>query len=121
MFNRITAANLTEAATIARAKVAGNRPWLNAIDSALSMLSTGLWRWDGETLVIASRSNPGHGHTVTHTTCTCTANANGRPCWHRAARQLLVRAMEIAAQPAPVAAPKSDKAAAMREAAELFA
>lgn len=75
----------------ARAKVASDTRWLNAINRAYAELELNQWLFTGRVLVVASRTSTKRYH-VTATTCECQAAAKGRPCWHRAAHRLLSRA-----------------------------
>ena len=75
----------------ARAKVASDTRWLNAINRAYAELELNQWLFTGRVLVVASRTSAKRYH-VTATTCECQAAAKGRPCWHRAAHRLLSRA-----------------------------
>ena len=47
--------------------------------------------------MIASASSDKR-YTVTQRSCECKAFADGLPCWHRAARRLLIKAAELATQ-----------------------
>ena len=59
-----------------------------------------MWQFDGETLIVKSATEDMH-YTVSKDGCECKAFAAGRPCWHRAARKLLIKAAAIAQLPAP--------------------
>ncbi len=85
----------------ARAECAQYTAWLNAVNRAALNLEACPWQFDGETLVIASATTQGTRYTVTPDGCQCKAHRDGRPCWHRAARRLLVKAAELAHRPAP--------------------
>ena len=78
--------------------------WLNALNRAALNLEACPWQFDGDVLVIASASDGSSRYTVDVHGCGCRAAQKGNPCWHRAARRLLVKAAELAA-PAPVPAP----------------
>ena len=81
----------------ARAECIGQVAWMNAINRAALNLESCVWQFDGETLVIASASSHKR-YTVTQQSCECKAFADGVPCWHRAARRLLIKATELAKQ-----------------------
>ena len=83
----------------ARIEAAEHRAWFNAINRAALNLEACRWAFDGETLVIASATTQGTRYTVTPEGCQCKAQRDGRPCWHRAARRLLVKAAEMARLP----------------------
>ena len=84
----------------ARTECATDKRWLNAVNRAALNLEACQWQFDGHTLVIKSASEDLH-YTVTPDGCECKAFLAGRPCWHRAARRLLLKAAEIAQVPAP--------------------
>ena len=69
--------------------------WLNALNRAALNLEACPWQFDGETLVISSATSSTR-YTVDACGCGCRAAAKGNPCWHRAARRLLVKAAEMA-------------------------
>ena len=70
--------------------------WLNALNRAALNLEACRWAFDGEVLQIESATNSGTFHTVDAHGCDCRAFQKGHPCWHRAARRLLVKAAEMA-------------------------
>ena len=74
---------------------------MNAINRASLNLESCWWQFDGETLVIASATSERH-YAVTEHGCECKAFAAGRPCWHRAARRLLIKAVESGEEAAHV-------------------
>ena len=82
----------------ARAECAQYTAWLNAVNRAALNLEACPWQFDGETLRIGSASSSTR-YTVTADGCECKAYEAGRPCWHRAARRLLLKAAEMAQQP----------------------
>ena len=84
----------------ARAECAQYTAWLNAVNRAALNLEACPWQFDGDTLRIGS-ANSSTRYTVTAEGCECKAHESGRPCWHRAARRLLVKAAELAQRPAP--------------------
>ena len=85
----------------ARVECSQYTAWLNAVNRAALNLEACRWAFDGETLVIASATTQGTRYTVTPNGCGCKAHEGGRPCWHRAARRLLVKAAELAADEQP--------------------
>ena len=89
---------VAQALAEARAQCVGQRAWLNAINRAALNLEACPWQFDGDTLVIASATSDTR-YTVTKAGCECKAFWDGRPCWHRAARRLLLKAAELARAP----------------------
>ena len=85
----------------ARVECAQYKAWLNAVNRAALNLEACRWAFDGEILVIASATDQGTRYTVTPEGCECKAHHDGRPCWHRAARRLLVKAAELAVAERP--------------------
>ena len=73
---------------------------LNAINRAALNLEACPWAFDGEVLVIQSATTAANRYTVTPHGCECKASQRGTPCWHQAARRLLVKAAELAQRPA---------------------
>ncbi len=69
--------------------------WLNALNRAALNLEACPWQFDGDVLVIASASDGSSRYTVDTHGCECRAAQKGNPCWHRAARRLLVKAAEM--------------------------
>jgi len=88
-----------EALALARAECAHDRAWLNAINRAALNLEACPWQFDGAVLIIMSATEPDRRYTVQKGSCDCKAFEAGRPCWHRAARRLLIKAAELAQQP----------------------
>ena len=86
----------TVAAAIRQARVeaAEHQAWINAINKAALNLEACSWAFDGEVLRIASATS-GARYTVDAHGCECKAGQAGRPCWHRAAWQLLSKAAEV--------------------------
>lgn len=87
----IDRAKVASVVASARAKLADDRRWLNAINRAYQELETNQWLFTGRVLVVASRTSTKRYH-VTASACQCQAAAKGQPCWHRAAHRLLSRA-----------------------------
>ncbi len=81
----------------ARIQAAQHQAWLNALNKAALYLAAEQWAFDGEMLVITSATTAGARYQVTTQHCECKAGTTGRPCWHRAAVRLLVKASEVAA------------------------
>ena len=97
----VTRQTIARALQAARAEAAEHQAWLNAINKAALYLAGDQWAFDGDILVIHSATTKGARYTVTADGCPCKAGQAGRPCWHRAARRLLIKAAELAAAPAP--------------------
>ena len=96
--NRQTVARALQAA---RREAAQHQAWMNAINKAALYLAGDQWAFDGDILIIHSATTSGARYTVTADGCCCKAGQAGRPCWHRAARRLLIKAAELATRPAP--------------------
>ena len=95
--NRSTVA---AALAAARTEAAEHRAWINAINRAALNLEACSWAFDGDTLRIASATSKGTRYTVNALGfCECKAAKDSRPCWHRAARRLLIKAAELANEP----------------------
>jgi len=88
----------------ARTACANNSRWLAAVNRAALNLEACRWAFGGEVLVIESATTPGLRYTVSATSCSCKAAAKGTPCWHRAARRLLVLAATLGDDPTPTPA-----------------
>ena len=90
----------TVAAALRQARIDAqeHRDWINAINRAALNLEACSWAFDGEVLQIASATSNAR-YTVDRHGCECKAGQAGRPCWHRAACRLLVKAAEIGQQP----------------------
>ena len=86
----------TVAAALRQARIEAreHKQWFNAINRAALNLEACSWAFDGEVLRIASATGNAR-YTVTAAGCECKAGQEGRPCWHRAARRLLVKAAEL--------------------------
>ncbi len=97
----VTRQTVAAALAAARAECAPYTAWLNAVNRAALNLEACPWQFDDEILVIASATTQGTRYTVTPEGCQCKAHRDGRPCWHRAARRLLVKAAELAHLPTP--------------------
>ena len=91
----------------AQAKASGQPAWVRAIEKAAEQLYSNPYisEHDGGLLILSYSQQTYHANGA----CQCKAYANGKPCWHRAANQLVRRYREAeAAQaaPAPVVAAK---------------
>lgn len=101
----ITRQSVAAALAAARVEAATHAAWMNAINRAALNLEACRWQFDGEILVIHSASTAARYSVDAHG-CQCKAHTAGRPCWHRAARRLLIKAAEMAVQaPTAPAAP----------------
>jgi len=70
---------------------------LTAINKAALNLEACVWSFDGTQLRIESATQLGtRFYDVTANGCTCPSGAPDRPCWHKAARDLLVIAQRLA-------------------------
>ncbi len=79
----------------ARIACAHSMKWLNAVNRAALDLEACRWAFDGDTLQMESASGSGEWYTVDAGGCTCRAGSVGRPCKHRAAWRLLVKASQL--------------------------
>ncbi len=79
----------------ARIACAHSMRWLNAVNRAALDLEACRWAFDGNTLQIESASGSGEWYTIDEAGCNCKAGQAGKPCKHRAAYRLLVKASEI--------------------------
>jgi hypothetical protein len=107
----ITKESIGKAIAQARIECATSRRWLNAVNRAAVELLVSHWQFDGETLRIESATTPGTRYTVDEKGCNCSAAKADKPCKHRAAWRLLIKAAEIHAH---AAALKSTPASWMR-------
>ncbi len=80
-----------QALRLMRRELAQNPSARSALNTAEVELSLAPWQFDGETLVIESRTNIGHRYTVTAAGCDSTCKARGAH-WHQQAYELLQRA-----------------------------
>ena len=90
--------NVAAALAAARVECSQYTAWLNAVNRAALNLEACPWQFDGETLRIGSASSSTR-YTVTADGWECKPYEAGRPCLHRAARRLLVKAAEMTQQP----------------------
>ncbi len=117
----ITKEGIGKAIAQARIECADSRRWLNAVNRAAVELLVSHWSFDGETLFIASATSLGTRYTVDEHGCNCSAAKADKPCKHRAAWRLLLKAAELhaqAQQPKPHRTAE-DHARILAEAAEL--
>ncbi len=87
-----------QALRIMRRELAHNASALRALNTAEVELGLGIWSFDGETLVLESRTNIGHKYTITAQGCDGSCKARGAH-WHQQAFELLTRAGRLATQP----------------------
>jgi hypothetical protein len=114
----ITRQSVAAALAAARVEAAQHAAWMNAINRAALNLEACIWQFDGDILVIHSATSAAR-YTVDAHGCQCKAHDAGRPCWHRAARRLLVKAAEMAAP--QVTRPRRSPAELQAAADALFA
>ncbi len=79
---------LAEVVAAAKAKVAGNKRWTNAILNAAALLQSGnpYIHFTGHSLLVLSDSNEIY---EANGVCQCKAFEHGQPCQHRAAYKLV--------------------------------
>ncbi len=92
--------SMGRALALARKECEQDKRWLNAVNRAALNLEACQWQFDGHTLLVKSATEDIH-YTVTADGCECKAFLANRPCWHRAARRLLIKAAEMAQIPKP--------------------
>ncbi len=98
ILEQVSRKTVGEAIKQARIEAAEHQQWITAINKAALNLEAAPWAFDGEVLRIASASSSAR-YTVTPEGCECRAGQNGKPCWHRAAWRLLVKASEVVQVP----------------------
>ncbi len=98
---QVTRHTVAQAIAQARKDCAHSIRWLNAVNRAALELEVGGWQFDGATLRMPRATNPATRYTVDAHGCTCKAGQAGRPCKHRAAWRLLIKAAELAAKAQP--------------------
>ena len=110
----------TVAAALKQARIEAqeHRDWINAINRAALNLEACSWAFDGELLVIQSATDSRTRYHVDERGCECRAGQQGRPCWHRAAWRLLVKASEVVTVPVRPSMSEEELAAIVTE---LFA
>ncbi len=106
----------TVAAAIRQAKVeaAEHQQWITAINKASINLEICNWAFDGEVLRISSATGNSR-YTVNPEGCECPAGTHGKPCWHRAAWRLLVKASELVEVPVRPQMTEAELAAIVEE------
>jgi hypothetical protein len=109
------------AVAMAKAQATNQRAWVRAIEKAAEQLASNPYiaEQDGGLLILSYSGETYHANGA----CQCKAYLNGRPCWHRAAAQLVKRYREAEAKAAAqVAAPAPMvETAATDERAKLIA
>ncbi len=124
MANGIVAASINrttvgQALRIMRREYAQNASALRALNTAEVELSLAPWQFDGETLILESRTKIGHRYTITSAGCDASCKARGAH-WHQQAFELLTRAARLAAQPAKPRMSDAEYAKACAAVDELF-
>ena len=106
----------TVAAAIRQAKVeaAEHQQWITAISKASINLEVCNWAFDGEVLRISSATGNSR-YTVNPEGCECPAGTRGKPCWHRGAHRLLVKASEVVQVPVRPQMTEEELAAIVQE------
>lgn len=117
----VTRQTVAQALQAARIEAAEHAAWITAINRAALNLEACRWQFDGEVLIIQSATAGATRYTVDAQGCGCKAHQAGRPCWHRAARRLLIKAAELAGCPQGAAAPRRTFADIQAAADALFA
>ncbi len=79
---------LAEVVAAAKAAVAGNKRWTNAVTNAAALLQSGnpYIHFTGHSLLVLSDSNEIY---EANGVCQCKAFEHGQPCQHRAAYKLV--------------------------------
>lgn len=79
-------------AQIAQRPTINQSAYANAVGKAMQQLIAGTpVRREGTALLFPSRSRAGQiSHRTSQQGCTCEAAQDGQPCWHRAARQIIL-------------------------------
>ena len=95
----ITRQNVGNALRLMRHECRFNAAEVTALNKAGLELEASPWQYDGEMLVISSRTNATTRYTVTYSGCDCKAGQHGRRCWHMAAFLLIQRAAQLALTP----------------------
>ncbi len=116
----ITRQNVGNALRLMRHECRYNAAEITALNKAGLELEASPWAYDGEMLVITSRTNGNTRYTVTYSGCDCKAGSNGRPCWHMAAFLLIQRAAQLALTPAKPRMTEDQYAAAVAACDDLF-
>ncbi len=96
----ITRQNVGNALRRMRRECRYNAAEMTALNKAGLELEASPWQYDGEMLVITSRTTANTRYTITFSGCDCKAGQHGRRCWHMAAFLLIQRAAQLALTPA---------------------
>ncbi len=96
----ITRQNVGNALRAMRHECRFNTSEVTALNKAGLELEASPWQYDGEMLVISSRTSANVRYTITYSGCSCKAGQHGRACWHMAAFLLIQRAAQLALTPA---------------------
>ncbi len=115
----ISRTSIGHALRLMRREQAHNASALRALNTAEVELSLVPWQFDGETLVIESRTNIGHKYTVTASGCDASCKARSSH-WHQSAYELLTRAGTLAAQPVKPRMSDEQYAAAVAAVDDLY-
>lgn len=95
MMMNLNSERMSRVVAEAKAKVAGDKRWTNAIDKAVEAFDTNPYmHYDGHALLVLSESGEMYS---ANGTCQCTAFTKGQPCWHRAASKLVKRYFDAGA------------------------
>ncbi len=116
----ITRQNVGNALRRMRHECRYNAAEITALNKAGLELEASPWQYDGEMLVITSRTTANTRYTVAYSGCSCKAGQNGRPCWHFAAYKLIQRAAELALTPAKPRMSDAEYAAAVAACDDLY-
>ena len=116
----ITRQNVGNALRLMRHECRFNSAEVTALNKAGLELEASPWQYDGELLVISSRTSAATRYTITYSGCDCKAGTNGRRCWHMAAFLLIQRAAQLALTPAKPAMSDEQYAAVVAACDDLF-
>ncbi len=93
---------------------------VTALNKAATELDAVDWQWNGDELVISSRTVQHQRYHVQHNGCDCQAGKRGIVCWHMGAFVLLNRAAQIALTPPKPRQSDAEYAAALAACDDLF-
>ncbi len=116
----ISRQNVGNALRLMRHECRFNASEVTALNKAGLELEASPWQYDGEMLVITSRTTANTRYTVTFSGCSCKAGQHGRRCWHMAAFTLIQRAAELALTPAKPRQTDEQYATAVAACDDLF-
>ena len=89
MMMNLNSGRMSRVVAEAKAKVADNKRWTNAINKAVEAFDSNPYmHYDGHALLVLSESGEMYS---ANGTCQCKAFAKGQACWHRAASKLVKR------------------------------